>query len=108
MTPPSVVPSQSSSNVLLTWESKHQPSSRLDTQGVPKVPDTFVFAISSKFLEEEIKGGCQIEKGIWENVRALLKEKNVFAKLIFFFTLDLLFFTLDYFFSRWKLQREKK
>jgi hypothetical protein len=25
-----------------------------------------------------------------------------------FFTLELLFFTLDYFFSRWKLQREKK
>jgi hypothetical protein len=32
----------------------------------------------------------------------------VSVKKSLFFTLELLFFTLNYFFSRWKLQREKK
>jgi hypothetical protein len=35
-------------------------------QGVPKVPHTFVFAISSKSLDARKKCWCQIQKEGWE------------------------------------------
>jgi hypothetical protein len=39
---------------------------------------------------------------------ASVKKSFFFLLKLLFLSLELLFFTLDYFFSRWKLQREKK
>jgi hypothetical protein len=63
----------------LTWATMHDMGATI-IQGVLKVPHTFVFVISFKFLRQQKKNWCQIEEEgreiVWVHIKNTIFQQN--------------------------------